>query len=76
MIYRYVSFRLAPEVAEDVVGETFLIAFRRRGAYDLAYGDGLQESVCLPGTRRTEWASATHWTSHFQHGQWGRSPCP
>ncbi|WP_329086320.1 MULTISPECIES: RNA polymerase sigma factor [unclassified Streptosporangium] len=39
MLYRYVSFRLGPEVAEDLVGETFLIAFRRRGSYDLSYRD-------------------------------------
>ncbi|WP_285706813.1 RNA polymerase sigma factor [Microtetraspora sp. NBRC 16547] len=39
MLYRYVSFRLGAEVAEDLVGETFLIAFRRRGSYDLSYRD-------------------------------------
>ncbi|GAA3838651.1 RNA polymerase sigma factor [Sphaerisporangium flaviroseum] len=37
MLYRYISFRLGPEVAEDLVGETFLIAFRRRGSYDVSY---------------------------------------
>jgi len=31
---RYVTRRVGPGVAEDVVAETFLIAFRRRGAYD------------------------------------------
>jgi RNA polymerase sigma factor (sigma-70 family) len=39
MLYRYVSRRLGPEVAEDLVGETFLVAFRRRDRYDLAYSD-------------------------------------
>ncbi|MET8157231.1 sigma-70 family RNA polymerase sigma factor [Sphaerisporangium sp. NPDC005289] len=39
MLYRYVSRRLGPEVAEDLVGETFLIAFGRRDHYDLAYPD-------------------------------------
>ncbi|WP_248961697.1 RNA polymerase sigma factor [Sphaerisporangium perillae] len=39
MLYRYVSRRLGPEVAEDLVGETFLIAFRRRDHYDLAHPD-------------------------------------
>ncbi|WP_271222116.1 RNA polymerase sigma factor [Streptosporangium carneum] len=39
MLYRYVSRRLGPEVAEDLVGETFLVAFGRRAHYDLAYAD-------------------------------------
>ncbi|PZG22974.1 RNA polymerase sigma factor [Nonomuraea aridisoli] len=39
MLYRYVSKRLGPEQAEDLVGETFLIAFARRRSYDLAYAD-------------------------------------
>ncbi|MFI7639206.1 RNA polymerase sigma factor [Nonomuraea sp. NPDC049400] len=39
MLYRYVSKRLGPEPAEDLVGETFLIAFSRRTSYDLAYPD-------------------------------------
>ncbi|MBW8483969.1 RNA polymerase sigma factor [Actinomadura parmotrematis] len=39
MLYRYVSRRLGPEPAEDVVGETFLVAFSRRHRYDLAYTD-------------------------------------
>ncbi|MEU5877730.1 RNA polymerase sigma factor [Spirillospora sp. NPDC047279] len=34
-IYRYVARRLGPETAEDVVAETFLTAFRKRGGYDL-----------------------------------------
>ncbi|WP_245642482.1 RNA polymerase sigma factor [Nonomuraea candida] len=37
MLYRYISFRLGPELADDLVGETFLIAFRRRAAYDISY---------------------------------------
>ncbi|MEV0200646.1 RNA polymerase sigma factor [Nonomuraea sp. NPDC050691] len=39
MLYRYVSKRLGPEPAEDLVGETFLVAFSRRRSYDLAYAD-------------------------------------
>lgn len=39
MIYRYVSKRLGPEPAEDLVGETFLVAFARRKSYDLSYPD-------------------------------------
>ncbi|WP_327586330.1 RNA polymerase sigma factor [Nonomuraea sp. NBC_00507] len=39
MLYRYVSKRLGPEPAEDLVGETFLVAFSRRESYDLAYED-------------------------------------
>ncbi|GAB2939358.1 RNA polymerase sigma factor [Nonomuraea fastidiosa] len=39
MLFRYASRRLGPEPAEDLVGETFLIAFSRRKSYDLAYPD-------------------------------------
>jgi RNA polymerase sigma-70 factor (ECF subfamily) len=39
MLYRYVSRRLGPEAAEDVVGETFLVAFSKRHRYDLAQRD-------------------------------------
>lgn len=39
MLYRYVSRRLGPETAEDVVGETFLVAFSKRDRYDLAQPD-------------------------------------
>jgi RNA polymerase sigma factor (sigma-70 family) len=38
-IYRYIARRLGPDSAEDLVGETFLVAFRRRGRYDGAYPD-------------------------------------
>jgi RNA polymerase sigma factor (sigma-70 family) len=38
-IHRYASRRLGPGLAEDVVGETFLVAFRRRDRYDLSYRD-------------------------------------
>lgn len=38
-IHGFVSRRLGPEVAADVASETFLVAFRRRAAYDQAYGD-------------------------------------
>jgi RNA polymerase sigma factor (sigma-70 family) len=33
-IGRYVTRRVGPGIAEDVVAETFLVAFRRRGTYD------------------------------------------
>jgi len=39
MLYRYVSKRLGPEPAEDLVGETFLVAFSRRRTYDLTCPD-------------------------------------
>lgn len=39
MLFRYSSRRLGPEVAEDMVGETFLVAFSRRDSYDIAYRD-------------------------------------
>src|SRR3984957_21303283 len=38
-IGRYVARRLGPDTADDLVAETFLVAFRRRGRYDLADGD-------------------------------------
>ncbi|WP_243774076.1 RNA polymerase sigma factor [Actinomadura barringtoniae] len=34
-IHRYVARRLGPEMAEDVVAETFLTAFSKRSRYDL-----------------------------------------
>ncbi|MCP2335047.1 RNA polymerase sigma factor [Actinomadura rupiterrae] len=39
MLYRYVSRRLGPETAEDLVGDTFLAAFGGRHRYDLAQPD-------------------------------------
>jgi RNA polymerase sigma factor (sigma-70 family) len=38
-IHRYVTRRLGSQVADDVVGETFLSAFQRRRRYDLARPD-------------------------------------
>jgi RNA polymerase sigma-70 factor, ECF subfamily len=38
-ISRYIVRRLGPSAAEDLVAETFLIAFRRRGRYDTAHAD-------------------------------------
>jgi RNA polymerase sigma factor (sigma-70 family) len=39
MLYRYISRRLGPDLAEDLVGETFLVAFAGRNKYDLSYAD-------------------------------------
>ncbi|MFI6293777.1 RNA polymerase sigma factor [Nonomuraea sp. NPDC050790] len=39
MLYRYVVKRLGPEPAEDLVGDTFLVAFSRRRSYDTGYTD-------------------------------------
>jgi RNA polymerase sigma-70 factor (ECF subfamily) len=36
-IYRYVTRRLGPDAADDIVAETFLTAFRRRDHYDTAH---------------------------------------
>ena len=38
-IHRYVTHRLGPEAAEDVGAETFTVAFRNRGRYDLSRTD-------------------------------------
>lgn len=39
VIHRYAARRLGDSLAEDIVSETFLTAFRRRDRYDLAYRD-------------------------------------
>jgi RNA polymerase sigma factor (sigma-70 family) len=39
VIHRYVTRRVGASVADDVVGETFLVAFRRRRSYDLRRSD-------------------------------------
>ncbi|TMR01252.1 RNA polymerase sigma factor [Actinomadura soli] len=39
VLSRYAVRRLGVEAAEDVVGETFLVAFSRRQHYDLSYDD-------------------------------------
>jgi RNA polymerase sigma factor (sigma-70 family) len=38
-LQRYVVRRLGPDAADDVVAETFLLAFRQRNRYDQARGD-------------------------------------
>ncbi|MEV4896681.1 RNA polymerase sigma factor, partial [Nonomuraea sp. NPDC055795] len=38
-IHRYAARRLGAELAEDVTGEVFLVAFRARARYDLARPD-------------------------------------
>src|SRR5215207_8182560 len=40
-IGRYLARRLGEQAAADLVGETFLVAFRRRYAYDLTRADAL-----------------------------------
>ena len=39
LLYRYTSRRLGPESAEDLVGDTFAIAFAKRARYDTSYAD-------------------------------------
>jgi RNA polymerase sigma factor (sigma-70 family) len=38
-IDRYIARRLGPDAAEDLVAETFLVAFRRRDRYDAAHAN-------------------------------------
>jgi len=38
-IQRYVVRRLGPDAADDIVAETFLLAFRHRDRYDAAHAD-------------------------------------
>jgi len=40
-IHRYIARRLGTQAADDIVGETFLIAFRARESYDLARSQAL-----------------------------------
>jgi RNA polymerase sigma factor (sigma-70 family) len=57
-IQRYVVRRLGPDAADDIVAETFLLAFRQRAAYDQARGDALPWlygiATNLIGRRRRE----------------------
>ncbi len=39
VIHRYIARRIGPQIAEDVVAETFLVAFRRRDRYEPAQAD-------------------------------------
>src|ERR1700678_4784578 len=41
VIQRYVMRRLGADAADDIVAETFLLAFRQRGGYDTARGNVL-----------------------------------
>ncbi|MEV0345898.1 RNA polymerase sigma factor [Nonomuraea sp. NPDC050680] len=59
LLHRYVSRRLGPNEAEDVVADTFLAAFQRRGDYDPGRSDarpwlyGIASNV-IGKRRRTE----------------------
>lgn len=39
LIHRYIARRVGPEIAEDLVAETFLAAFRNRGRYAGEFAD-------------------------------------
>ncbi len=39
LLYRYVARRLGPQVADDIVAEVFLAAFRQRDRYDVDRAD-------------------------------------
>ena len=39
-VHRYLSRRIGPSVADDLLAQTFLVAFERRGRYDGARADG------------------------------------
>lgn len=38
-VHRYIAQRLGPDAADDLVSETFLVAFRKRRQYDAAHAD-------------------------------------
>ncbi|MBO2455721.1 RNA polymerase sigma factor [Actinomadura barringtoniae] len=40
-IHRYIAQRLGPDTADDLMAETFLVAFRRRNAYDVTRSQAL-----------------------------------
>ena len=41
MVYRYAARRTDSGVADDIMSETFLVAFERRGAYDVTFDSAL-----------------------------------
>jgi hypothetical protein len=49
-IHGYIARRLGPDPADDLVAETFLVAFRQRGGYDRAPawlpGQGAGQGLC------------------------------
>src|SRR5262249_57879980 len=47
-ISRYIARRLGPDAADDLVAETFLAAFRRRGRSDAAPADAPPWPVGVP----------------------------
>jgi RNA polymerase sigma factor (sigma-70 family) len=58
-IHRYLARRLGRQAADDLVAETFLAAFRRRGGYDLDRPDALPwlygiATNLISGHRRAE----------------------
>ncbi|MDD0859982.1 sigma factor [Arthrobacter alpinus] len=48
MIYRYAARRAGESAAEDVMAETFLIAFERRDSFDHAWADARPGCSALP----------------------------
>ena len=47
---RYVCRRLGPDLADDIVAETFLAAFRQRSCYDLARSEACPGCMASPRT--------------------------
>ncbi|MBT8224451.1 MAG: RNA polymerase sigma factor [Dactylosporangium sp.] len=57
-VHRYLARRLGRQAADDLVGETFLVAFRRRASYDLGRASALPWlygiAIKLVGQRRRD----------------------
>ena len=49
-IHRYLARRVGRQAADDLVAETFLVAFRKRAGYDRRYHDARPGSTASPPT--------------------------
>ncbi|MCD0453020.1 RNA polymerase sigma factor [Actinocorallia sp. API 0066] len=68
-LYRHVSRRLGPVVAEDIVGETFLAAFRKRAKFDTRYQDARPWLFGIA----TKLVARHHRDEITRYRAWGRS---
>jgi RNA polymerase sigma-70 factor (ECF subfamily) len=62
-VYRYAARRLGADIAEDILSETFLVAFDRRGTFDLASESALPWlfGIATILSRKHRRAEATAW---------------
>jgi len=73
-IHRYLARRLGGQLAEDLMGETFLIAFGGRGRYDPAFRSA---RPWLYGIATNSSASAVaKWPTRRSRRRWGSRSAP